>query len=130
MKKSGTEHVGAQERARKRLLTLYRKSAKGHPSRSWRRVAVALGFNAGYLRNVVAGRRRASVRLLDALGVRPDSITISARPCRRCGGVHLARRCTRRPTFEENAMAYDAWLSNPRTQRALVERLMNQLADW
>lgn len=126
MDKNGSTIGRAQERAKKSILTRYAKSGLGHAKRSWRRVATDLGVNAGYLRNVVSGKRKASIRLLKALNIKPDQVVVIASPCRRCGDVHTTKRCTlkRKPkTFEDHAREYDEWLRDPVTQAQLVAML-------
>jgi hypothetical protein len=58
--------------------------------KTWRAVAQALGFNAGYLLRVANGARHPSNRLLIALGLPPRAVTIEPLAC---GHAPLAKRC-------------------------------------
>lgn len=74
-----------------------------------KRLSRAISENAGYLSAVMSGKRRASNRLRAKLGLQPR--TAPAPCCPRCGVPHVSKRCTYRPTLEERAAQYDAWLA-------------------
>ncbi len=117
----------AQKKARRAILARYAKttgkSRNGKQTHSWRQLGSELGFPGDYLRQVTLGRRKASIKLLQALNIKPDAIMAIVNPCKKCGQVHQAKRCTHKKTFEENAKEYDEWLANPETKRKLAELL-------
>lgn len=119
----------AQKRARRAILRRYAKTngktRDGKKAHSWRQLGSQLGFAPDYLRQVVTGKRKASIKLLHALGIKPDRVIVVAAPCYKCGNVHVTKRCTRRPTFEDNARAYDEWIADPKTQQQL-----NAMLEW
>ena len=62
---------------------------------SWSTVAGDLGFNVGYIYRVARGEKRASNKLLHALGL--PMRTAPAPVCPRHGVVHVSRRCPADP---------------------------------
>lgn len=36
-------------------------------------------------------------------------VTATVVCCKKCGGAHMAKRCTRRPTYEERTEQYERW---------------------
>jgi hypothetical protein len=78
------------------LKRLYAQTAKNarragrQSEHSWKAVAGRLGFNVGYIYNVANGNKRASNRLLHALGLPMRTVAIAV--CPDCGELPLAKR--------------------------------------
>lgn len=130
MEKNGSTIGQAQKKAKKAILTRYAKTTgktrDGKKAHSWRQLGKQLGFAPDYLRQVVIGERKASIKLLRALDIKPDAVMVIAAPCRKCGQVHVSKRCTKKPTkktFEQNCVEYDEWLASPTTQQELAKML-------
>lgn len=95
MRSSRTDQLDRQAvEALNRLYAQTPKNARraGRQSEhSWKAVATGLGFNVGYIYSVANSRKRASNRLLHALGL--PMRTAPAPVCPRHGVVHVSRRC-------------------------------------
>lgn len=96
-----------------------------HDSSSWSKLGKELGVNKGLLNAVANGKRRAPNSLIAKMNkiyrLHLKFNMVPVPPCRKCGEGHPARRCTRRPTFEDRCEDYKRWLSQ---QRANFESLL------
>ena len=93
----------------------YRENGK-----SWTKAARSLGVSRGTLIRVSQGYEPKDFHIRKQLGLNTYATVLT---CRKCGQVHVSKRCTKAKTFEDNAREYDAWLSNPKTQKQLAAML-------
>lgn len=77
-------------------------------TRSWRAVAAKFGVSGAMAFRVAHGHEPKDARIRRAFGM-PEFAPAPC--CQRCGVPHVSKRCTRRPTFDERAAQYDAWLA-------------------
>lgn len=101
------------------------KKAFRENGRSWTKAALSIGVSRGTLIRVANGYEPKDPIIRRALGLNVYAVVAT---CRRCGQVHVSKRCTQKATpktFEDNCREYDAWISNPKTQQQL-----NAMLEW
>jgi hypothetical protein len=104
---SANSHSAAIE-----ALKTLQPSAAGERVRM-RDLAKRLNLNAGYISQIISGRRAPSMRVYKALGLPPPARVVEvpegfdvAPVCGRCGVVHTTKRCTKGKTTKPRAKAF------------------------
>jgi hypothetical protein len=95
------------------MLNEYLCPSSGAKGLKMRVLAKRIGLNAGYLSQIVRGKRAPSVKVYRALGLPPPARIVSidegfdvAPCCPKCGAVHVTKRCTKGVVRKPRAKAF------------------------
>ena len=105
---TANRHAVALETLRESLCP-----SSGEQGLKLRVLAKRLGVSAGYLSQIIHGKRVPSAKVYRALGLPPPARVVEisegfdvAPVCARCGAVHVTKRCTQGKTSKPRAKAF------------------------